>query len=152
MKSTSKGLNLNIVFTKPIFKRKIVSALALMLILTLSIMPAEINVHSAPAIQAASTLTFTAAADAGVEERNPGTNAGTSNYLEVIQANNRSVESYLRFTVSGLTGVDPNCSFACLRDQREHQERARRLCHGEQLDGDGDHLEQSPGTYRERRR
>jgi len=55
-------------------------------------------------LQATSTLTFTSVADAQVEENNPGTNTGTSNDLEVINANNRSIESYIRFTVSGISG------------------------------------------------
>ncbi len=68
-------------------------------------MPATNHVYGAPDMQATSSLTFTAAADARVEERNPSTNTGTSNYLEVINANNRSAESYIRFTVSGVSGV-----------------------------------------------
>src|SRR5688572_18744046 len=100
MKIRFRGLNLNIAFT-----RKMFSALALVLILTVSIMPGTNNVYGAPGMQATSSLTFTAAADARVEERNPSTNTGTSNYLEVINANNRSAESYIRFTVSGVSGV-----------------------------------------------
>lgn len=58
-----------------------------------------------PALQTTSTLTFTAEADALVQERNPDTNAGTVNYLDVMRANNRSIESYIRFTVSGVSGA-----------------------------------------------
>jgi acid phosphatase type 7 len=109
MKITDRGLHKKTVFThKPIFTRKMVSALVLMLILTMSIVPAANNVYGAPDIQATSTLTVTAGADARVEERNPNSNTGTSNYLEVVQLNNRSVESYIRFTVSGLSGVIQN--------------------------------------------
>ena len=44
-------------------------------------------------------------ADAEVQENNPDTNTGTSSALEVINANNRSIESNLRFTVSGISGT-----------------------------------------------
>src|SRR5512133_505886 len=56
-------------------------------------------------LQATSTLTFISEADAQVEENNPDSNTGTSSDLEVINANNRSIESYLRFTVSGTSGT-----------------------------------------------
>jgi acid phosphatase type 7 len=52
-----------------------------------------------------STLTFKAEADAQVEERQPAVNAGTSPDLEVINLRGQSVESYLRFTVSGVSGA-----------------------------------------------
>src|SRR5215212_3643217 len=58
-----------------------------------------------PKLQTTSTLTFISIADAQVEERNPGTNAGTSSELNVSGANNRSLDSYLRFTVNGVSGV-----------------------------------------------
>ncbi len=61
--------------------------------------------NSRPNLQAASILTFTAEADALVQEQNPDTNAGTVNYLDVTKTNNRSIESYLRFTVSGVSGT-----------------------------------------------
>jgi acid phosphatase type 7 len=93
---------------KPLFKRKVFCAVTLILVLVVSVVPASKNVYGAPAIQAASTLTFNASADARVEERNPNTNAGSSNYLEVINANNRSMESYVRFAVSGVSGVIQN--------------------------------------------
>src|SRR5687767_852615 len=90
---------------RTVFTRNIVRALIVMLLLTMSMMPGTNNVYGASDLQAASTLTFTAAADARVEERNPGSNFGTANSLEVINANNRSAESYIRFSVSGLAGV-----------------------------------------------
>jgi acid phosphatase type 7 len=109
IKSKYKELSVNVIFThKPIFNRKMISALALMLVLTVSVLPAGKNVYGAPDSQATSTLTFTAGADARVEERNPSANAGTSNYLEVINTNKRSAESYLRFTVSGVPGAIQN--------------------------------------------
>ncbi len=56
-------------------------------------------------LQATSTLTFVTEADAQVEQNNPDTNTGTSSALDVTNANNRSIESYLRFTVSGTSGT-----------------------------------------------
>ncbi|RPI94457.1 MAG: DNRLRE domain-containing protein [Chloroflexi bacterium] len=65
------------------------------------------SVYNSPIFQTDpdSELVFKAEADARVEERSPTTNAGTSDYLEVIKANNGDVESYLRFTVSGISDV-----------------------------------------------
>ncbi|HET9910267.1 MAG TPA: DNRLRE domain-containing protein, partial [Anaerolineales bacterium] len=57
------------------------------------------------AFQPADTFVFKAEADARVEERKPTTNTGTSDYLEATQLDQRSVESYIRFTVSGVTDV-----------------------------------------------
>jgi len=55
--------------------------------------------------ETASSFIFRAEADARVEEHNPALNTGTSRYLEAIQVDGRSVESYIRFTVSGISGV-----------------------------------------------
>jgi Calcineurin-like phosphoesterase len=51
------------------------------------------------------TLTFKAAADARVEQGHPALNAGASPDLEVIHASGQNVESYLRFTVRGISGA-----------------------------------------------
>ncbi|HLO27712.1 MAG TPA: DNRLRE domain-containing protein [Anaerolineales bacterium] len=56
-------------------------------------------------IQTASTLNFTANADAYVEQLHPTTNQGTSNFLQVDGTSNRNAESYIRFTVTGVTGT-----------------------------------------------
>ncbi len=90
-----------------------IRVMVLILMLVVDVSPAgaiSIPSHSDQglALQTASTLTFTAEADALVEEQNPDTNAGTINYLDVIRANNRSIESYLRFTVSGVSGTIQN--------------------------------------------
>src|ERR1044071_1833728 len=93
-------------------KAKLLSALVLIFLLianglpgtTIPIAAKSLDEHS-KSIQAATTLTFTSEADAQVDERNPNTNTGTSRDLEVINANNRSIESYIRFTVSGISGV-----------------------------------------------
>ena len=106
MKIKLRGLHRKIAFIhKPMLTRNLFRASAVILILSVSLLPAKSNVYGAPDIQATSTLTFTAAADARVDERNPSANFGTSNSLEVINANKRSIESYLRFTVSGVSGV-----------------------------------------------
>ena len=55
--------------------------------------------------EAVSALTFKAEADAYVQQADPTTNAGTSADLEVIRAGGQSAESYLRFTVSGVSGA-----------------------------------------------
>ena len=100
---------------KQSLKMKIFIFIVLMLILTATVIPMVVvskpeeahknNAFNNSAFQTASILTFKAEADARVEERKPTTNKGTSNYLEAIQANKRSVESYVRFTVSGVSDV-----------------------------------------------
>ena len=106
MKNMPGGSLVSIVsIDRTVLTRNIVRALIAILLLTMSIVPGTNSVHGAPDVQATSTLTFTAAADARVEERNPSSNFGTANSLEVINANNRSMESYIRFTVSGLSGA-----------------------------------------------
>ena len=93
-------------------KAKLLSALVLIIILVANGLPGaaipiaakSLNEYS-KSLQAATTLTFISEADAQVEEHSPSTNTGTSNSLEVINANNRSMESYVRFTVSGIAGV-----------------------------------------------
>jgi calcineurin-like phosphoesterase family protein len=86
------------------------SAVVLILILIADVLP--VSAVSTPfksshgsELQATSTLTFVTEADAEVQENNPDTNTGTSSALEVINANNRSIESNLRFTVSGISGA-----------------------------------------------
>jgi acid phosphatase type 7 len=78
-------------------------------LLTVSVMPVRAvpnidTVYEAPVLQGASSLTFTAQADARVQDANRSTNYGTSTYLQVNGINNPGVESYIRFTVSGVTG------------------------------------------------
>jgi acid phosphatase type 7 len=82
-------------------------AIILILILSMSIMPVARDVYGAPARQT-SSLTFTAEADARVHENSPNSNYGTANYLLVDGANNPDVESFLRFTVNGVTGSVQN--------------------------------------------
>jgi acid phosphatase type 7 len=54
---------------------------------------------------AASALTFTAEADAQVNEENPDNNAGSSTFLQVDGASEPAVESFIRFTVTGISGT-----------------------------------------------
>ena len=87
-----------------------ISVMILILMLIADVFPAGavspgFQAKREPALQTTSSLTFTAEADALVQEQNPDTNSGTANYLDVIQAKNRSIESYLRFTVSGVSGA-----------------------------------------------
>jgi glucose/arabinose dehydrogenase len=51
------------------------------------------------------TLTFTPEADARVQEANPTTNYGTSEYLRVDDGADPDVESYLRFAVTNVSGT-----------------------------------------------
>jgi acid phosphatase type 7 len=109
MNTKYNKLNVNTSVTnKPMYRRMIIHVVALMLILTVSILPQGKSVSGAPEIQATSTITVSAEADAQVEQRDPNTNMGTSSTLEVIRSNNRNIESYIRFTVSGVSGVIQN--------------------------------------------
>lgn len=54
------------------------------------------------------SLTFIAEADAQVSEANPGTNYGNATYLQVDGAADPDVESFIRFTVTGLSGTVQN--------------------------------------------
>ncbi|MBN2116662.1 MAG: DNRLRE domain-containing protein [Anaerolineales bacterium] len=51
-----------------------------------------------------SSLTFIADADAQVSEANPSKNYGKTTYLQVDGANDPDVESFIRFTVTGISG------------------------------------------------
>ena len=100
----------------PLMKTNIRTAFVLMLVLITNVFPTA--AASAPSAnlsgglglvqEAVVTLNFTAEADADVEERNPTTNDGSSASLEVVNTNNRSIESYIRFTVGGISGVVQN--------------------------------------------
>src|SRR5215216_5422560 len=57
---------------------------------------------------ATSVLTFIADADAQVNEANPGDNAGTSTFLQVDGESAAKVESFVRFTVMGISGAIQN--------------------------------------------
>src|SRR5215213_158470 len=107
-KASQSWLNMKMAFTQKRFASLSVVILIMMLIadvLPVSAVSTPLNPIHGSQLQATSTLTFITDADAKVQESNPGTNAGTSTDLEVINANNRSVESYLRFPISGVTGT-----------------------------------------------
>jgi len=53
---------------------------------------------------AATSLTFIAEADAHVSESSPGTNYGNSTTLQVNGTSNPELESFIRFTVTGISG------------------------------------------------
>src|SRR5215211_1543568 len=57
---------------------------------------------------ATSALTFVAEADAQVNEANPVDNAGTSTFLQVDGESGAEVESFVRFTVTGISGTIQN--------------------------------------------
>jgi hypothetical protein len=54
---------------------------------------------------AATSLTFIAEADAQVNESSPSVNNGNSTFLQVDGATDPDVESFIRFTVSGVSGA-----------------------------------------------
>ena len=54
---------------------------------------------------AITSLTFNAEADAQVSEANPDTNYGNATYLQVDGATDPDVESFLRFSVTGVSGA-----------------------------------------------
>jgi glucose/arabinose dehydrogenase/PKD repeat protein len=49
------------------------------------------------------TLTYSAKADARVQQSNPNSRYGTSNYLQARGSSTGAIESYIRFTISGQT-------------------------------------------------
>src|SRR5688572_12551884 len=108
-RSQLEGRVLSLRLRKQLFMVRIFCAVVLMLLLTVSGMPvgAVPNtdvVYKAPLMQGTSTLTFPAEADARVQEANSSTNYGNSTYLQVNGINNPDIESFIRFTVSGVTG------------------------------------------------
>ena len=78
-------------------------AVLLALVLMVTTLPAE-ALPASTNFAAASTLTFTAEADARVHERYPDKNYGNNTLLLVIGPNNPDVEGLVRFTVSGTGG------------------------------------------------
>ena len=101
-------LPVHLVFrTGRVLKTKIFKVIILILILSLSVTPVTKDVYAALAFQA-SSLTFITDADARVQESNPNNNYGSANYLLVDGTNNPDVESFIRFTVNGVTGSVQN--------------------------------------------
>jgi len=104
-------LKIRVASTKnPFFKMKTFSAAILVLMLAVNVLPATdvsapLNVYGGPDLQTTSTLTFAAEADARVHKSNPNSNYGTSTYLYVAGASDPDIESFIRFTVSGVAGT-----------------------------------------------
>ncbi|HLO27711.1 MAG TPA: DNRLRE domain-containing protein [Anaerolineales bacterium] len=89
---------------------RIIGTGALTLLLTLNGLPAErgfVVVNRVDA-QTATTLTFTPDADAYVKQSSPSTNYGIASSLQVNGASNPDIESFLRFTVTGVSGTVQN--------------------------------------------
>ena len=86
---------------------RILSAGALTLLLTLSMLPTERSLSAAQGSQAqtTSTLTFIPEADAYVKQAYPNNNYGTASSLQVNGASNPDMESFIRFTVAGASGT-----------------------------------------------
>jgi calcineurin-like phosphoesterase family protein len=57
---------------------------------------------------AANSMTFIAESDAQVNESSPSANYGNSTYLQVDGASDPDVESFIRFTVTGMSGTIQN--------------------------------------------
>ncbi|HLF74988.1 MAG TPA: DNRLRE domain-containing protein, partial [Anaerolineales bacterium] len=101
------------IFNQPSRVMKILVAVALMIVVIMNVgyvlpAPTPGNLETSAPTEAQSILRFEAEADAHVEENNPRANAGAAPDLEVIRANSQSAESYLRFTVSGISGPIQN--------------------------------------------
>jgi chitodextrinase len=79
------------------------SSRALRLALATSLVASVVVVAAQLPVRAA-TQSFTATADAQVQEANPSTTFGTSTALRVDAGTDPDVESYLRFVVSGVSG------------------------------------------------
>src|SRR5436190_24397341 len=107
-KASQSWLNMKMAFTQKRFASLSVVILIVMLIadvLPVSAVSTPFNPNPESALQAISTLTFSPEADAFVDESSPNTNTGTVSYLDVTKSNKNSLESYLRFTVSGTSGT-----------------------------------------------
>ena len=103
----------------------------------------------APITPGTQTLTFSAAADAYVEEANPSTNFGAATFLRTDAGGNPDTDSYLRFQLAGHAGQDHERQAAAVRDQ-QHRRRARRDADLELVDGDRHHVGQQAGGDRRR--
>src|SRR5690349_15836606 len=79
---------------------------ALAILLVFNILPDENGfaaIHGVKA-QAATPLTFTPDADSYVKQGSPTTNYGTASSLQVNGVSNPGMESFIRFTVTGVSG------------------------------------------------
>jgi len=88
----------------------IIGASAFTFLLTFSFLSNERGLIAVHGLQAQTTdpLTFSADADAYVKQANPSTNYGSAASLQVNGASNPDVESFIRFTVTGVSGTVQN--------------------------------------------
>jgi calcineurin-like phosphoesterase family protein len=85
---------------------KVFSLLVLLILLIVNVFQSGQAASSDPSIfQAVSTRTFAAIADSYVEELHPNRNNGTQNTLEVENVSKHGLESYIKFKVTGISGV-----------------------------------------------
>jgi hypothetical protein len=97
-------------------KARLIARFGIILFLIFAVSPLMACMPAIPAQEsptpdrrlAITALTFIAEADAQVSEANPSTNYGISTYLQVDGAVDPDVESFLRFTVTGLLGTIQN--------------------------------------------
>lgn len=68
------------------------------------VISAALPVNASPAAQTSSAVTFTASGDSQVSEANPGSNYGNTTYMQVDGDSGIRMESYMLFSVSGLSG------------------------------------------------
>jgi hypothetical protein len=100
---------------------------------------------AATAASSTVTSTFQADADARVHEAFPTTNYGSSSVLRVDGAIDPEIESYLRFTVSGIAGSVKRATLA-LRDDGDGR-RADGIRDEQRLDRERDYVGQSSRSY-----
>jgi len=89
----------------PLFRISAASALTIMLVF--NILPDENGFAAILGVkaQAATPLTFTPDADSYVKQSSPTANYGTATSLQVNGVSNPGIESFIRFTVSGISGT-----------------------------------------------
>src|SRR6266496_4650655 len=86
---------------------RIIGTSALTLVLSLNILSGErlfVPIHK-PNAQAATTFTFITDADSYVKQSYPNSNYGNSSSLQVNGVSNPDQESFIRFTVTGISGT-----------------------------------------------
>src|ERR1043165_464215 len=84
---------------------RVIGTGALTIVFILNMLPDEMGfaqIHGAAA-QAANPLTFTPDADAYVKQGSPTTNYGTAASLQVNGVSNPDIETFIRFTVTGVS-------------------------------------------------
>lgn len=85
---------------------KFFSWLILALVVIANVLPSAQVASLAPSeLQAVTTRTFTAIADSYVDELHPANNNGTQTTLQVENVSKHGLESYIKFTVTGISGT-----------------------------------------------